>query len=1142
MSRLLILGVSPLPFETTDRSFGPGTRTWQITEPLLDDGHEVHLVAMRIPKTYPDDAPPEIVRQDGRLTYASVTDELYYRSSYVREVYAELSPDAVVFAHGSASFDDGLLDPEVPIWIDLCGHVMAEAQAKAAVYHDDSYLEYFLDRVMGVVFRGDRFSTVSDAQKWALIGELGLAGRLNSMTNGHNLVHTIPCGVEERDYRHERTVLRGVDVEREAFVVLWSGGFNTWTDVDTMFNGLVHAMERDGSIRFVATGGQIDGHDEVTYPRFVEMVRSSPHQNRFVLKGWLPKDLVPNYYFEANVGINCEKDIYEVRLGSKHRILDWSRAALPVVSTRVTELSLALEREGVGFVCAPGDPTALGEAILEALRRREELPELGQRFRQTLRRLYGFAESTRELRQWAASPTFAPDRDLPPLCLEAWLRARPLGGEDGRPAPASPDSGMVPPRATEFVEPVPPVVSQATVVKPSEDPLSGIRVLGPSLPYEDGSEERILGILEVAADRSSRSDELAAHIRDWPSRYHLSRHRGCLLEPFSIGPGQRVLEVGAGMGAVSRFLGETGAEVVALEGSLARARAAAMRCAGLANVEVVCGSLEQLSDDDGFDLVVAVGVLEYAAAVAGGRSSPERFLERAGSFLRPGGALLLATENQLGLKYLLGYDEDHLGVPWAGLEGYPGRPGVETFTRRRLQRLLEAAGLPAQRWFFPFPDYKLPAVILAEDAYAAGPGPVLVDQLVRGPVRSLDEERHRLCDDRAVHRVFLEEGLGPDVANSFLVLAAAGEPGVARLVDPARLVWGFGGERRRTWIRHQVVERRTGAGLQVRGFSGSGVELERTCGWLHQEPDKDEEYFLGPTCEQLALEACHRMRFPELQQALQRWRAYLAELETPRREGLGAIHPFLAHGSDRLLPPHFLDVSLSNFVAVDDRLEFIDQEWHALEGVEASLAMTRSLWYFARDLVTSGAAHPWPDEVRVDELACNLGQLCGLTIDPHLLVSFRRAEAALQRLVSGSEVTSFEDEYERLGAMSRLSTPVARFLPHANLVRQIGRQNEQLTAVKGTAERLGQELAVSRQWAENMRRQLVDRLAELREARGFKAERNELYERLSASEAQVKTLSAWRDAFERRLVVRLLRALQGGPKPWHHVAAGRHRG
>ncbi len=140
-------------------------------------------------------------------------------------------------------------------------------------------------------------------------------------------------------------------------------------------------MDRDPSIRFVATGGQIDGHDEITYPRFVDLIEASPHRDRFVLKGWLPRDLVPNYYFEADVGINCEKDIYEVRLGSKHRILDWSRAGLPVVSTRVTELSAAVEEDDVGFICDAGDPEALGRAILEAVEKRDELKEMGERFR-----------------------------------------------------------------------------------------------------------------------------------------------------------------------------------------------------------------------------------------------------------------------------------------------------------------------------------------------------------------------------------------------------------------------------------------------------------------------------------------------------------------------------------------------------------------------------------------------------------------------------------------------------------------------------------------------------------------------------------------------------------------------------------------
>lgn len=448
MSRLLILGVSPLPFESTLRSFGPGTRTWQLTEPLLDDGHEVTLVGMRIPETYPGDAPPEIVDRRDRLIYASITGELYFQTPYVQRLHDELRPDAVVFAHAPASYVASVLETEAPVWVDVCGHVMAEAQAKAAVYGDDSYLDYFFHKMLGSLFRGDAYSTVSDAQRWALIGELGLAGRLNSLSNGADLVHTIPCGAEEEDYRHEQTVLRGIDVDEGDFVVLWSGGFNTWTDVDTLFAGLSRAMDRDPSVRFVATGGQIDGHDEITYPRFVEAIEASPHRDRFILKGWLPRELVPNFYFEADVGINCEKDIYEVRLGSKHRILDWSRAALPVVSTRVTELSMAVEEDGIGFVCRPGDPEDLGRAILEAAGRRDELPAMGRAFRRAMRRRFGFRATTEAFRAWAAAPSHAPDRNRTPTCLQRALAAPPACEPAANPPPAEP--------ATPEPEPPPP--------------------------------------------------------------------------------------------------------------------------------------------------------------------------------------------------------------------------------------------------------------------------------------------------------------------------------------------------------------------------------------------------------------------------------------------------------------------------------------------------------------------------------------------------------------------------------------------------------------------------------------------------------------------------------------------------------------
>ena len=55
-----------------------------------------------------------------------------------------------------------------------------------------------------------------------------------------------------------------------------------------------------------------------------------------------------------------------------------------------------------------------------------------------------------------------------------------------------------------------------------------------------------------------------------------------------------MLDVGAGTGAIARYLGEAGCSVVALEGNMARAKVAAERCRDLPDVEVVCGTIDDL--------------------------------------------------------------------------------------------------------------------------------------------------------------------------------------------------------------------------------------------------------------------------------------------------------------------------------------------------------------------------------------------------------------------------------------------------------------------------------------------------------------------------------------------------------------------
>src|SRR5690242_9146255 len=195
----------------------------------------------------------------------------------------------------------------------------------------------------------------------------------------------------------------------------------------------------------------------------------------------------------------------------------------------------------------------------------------------------------------------------------------------------------------------------------------------PGIGYSDGDEveQRIAGILNDAHDLTVLSAELASHCTDWPSLYHLSRRRANLLRPLENQlQNASVLEVGAGCGAISRYLGETGAEVLALEGSPYRASIAASRCRDLDNVTVVAEAFHLFKSVQQFDVVTLIGVLEYARKFfpSSRGDSVDAMLARVKNLLKPGGKVILAIENQLGLKYFAGFPEDHTGTCMFGIE------------------------------------------------------------------------------------------------------------------------------------------------------------------------------------------------------------------------------------------------------------------------------------------------------------------------------------------------------------------------------------------------------------------------------------------------------------------------------------------
>ena len=293
-----------------------------------------------------------------------------------------------------------------------------------------------------------------------------------------------------------------------------------------------------------------------------------------------------------------------------------------------------------------------------------------------------------------------------------------------------------------------------------------------SIPYTDGdaAEKYLEKVLNDATDLSNDSPELILAMKDWPSRYHLSPERSNLLRPLGISRKSRVLELGCGCGAITRYLGENAGRVTAVEGSPIRAGLARLRCRDLDNVDVIATNFDSIEFEKPFDIVTLIGVLEYAAIFWRNEGDPfEGLLRLASRNLAENGMLVIAIENKLGIKYLSGCSEDHLSRHFIGVEGYPDDGGPRTFGRSELQDLIGRAGFVDSELLLPFPDYKIPNTLI--NSCFTSPGDCREFNLVdwcRQPFQDYSREREMLFSDTLALGSMAENGLFSDCANSFL--------------------------------------------------------------------------------------------------------------------------------------------------------------------------------------------------------------------------------------------------------------------------------------------------------------------------------------------------------------------------------------
>lgn len=371
MSKVLLVGAGPLPGPQVRRITFPQLRTRHLAYAIARAGHDLGLVCLR----QPDDGPPS--QPSGPVQ--QVWDLSTMRPDWLdglRSIARQHEPELWVSAGPYLPLHTAKVVRDLPYWVDLPGDPFAEAQARAARLAPNAAQEPLPDgpwqahaaTTLAALERGDAFSVCSGPQHNALLGQLGVLGRLALGRPGRSWGAVIPPA-------YDFDLPPGSPRQRapgSPLVVALAGGFNTWLHEEATLEGLLLAMDRGLPIRVLVTGGELSGHHSAGYEAFQAGVARSAYADRFDLLGWVPHGELPAHLARAHLLLCVDRPGAEPQLGSRTRLIFGLHQGLELAATTPCELANTLAERG--FLARIPGPTAadVAAALEQAVARGSE--------------------------------------------------------------------------------------------------------------------------------------------------------------------------------------------------------------------------------------------------------------------------------------------------------------------------------------------------------------------------------------------------------------------------------------------------------------------------------------------------------------------------------------------------------------------------------------------------------------------------------------------------------------------------------------------------------------------------------------------------------------------------------------------------
>lgn len=437
--------------------------------------------------------------------------------------------------------------------------------------------------------------------------------------------------------------------------------------------------------------------------------------------------------------------------------------------------------------------------------------------------------------------------------------------------------------------------------------------------YSDGDseEELIYSLIKNSPDRSIASDSFRNEKGNWASEYHLTPLRHNLLRHVNFPKLSSVLELGSGCGAITRQLGELGLDVTAIEGSLRRAVITRIRCEELKNVKVYAANFSEVKIPETYNFVTMIGVLEYSRQFIKDADPIQAALKNALSLLKQDGVLVIAIENQLGLKYLSGISEDHSSIKYQGIEDLYTDSSPVTFGEQELKDRLIAAGFNSTVFHYPYPDYKLPRFILTDQGLQDKefmPGEIVRQIKVRD---YSDPNATTAFSNEFAAPVLGRNGLLGSLANSFLVFASRDESNIRTLFNPSVLGAFYSQERAVPyWTSTRFVREGSRIVVKKDKLVSNAVEPEKKT-LIHILAD--QTYNVGLSYSAELTKAIKIKDFAKV--------SYYLTLLIKFLEGNAPAGQLHTDKIQTRIKSDWVDALPSNIIVQNGKLNIVDQEW-----------------------------------------------------------------------------------------------------------------------------------------------------------------------------------------------------------------------